>query len=1267
MKMSEKNTLSGKDSFLTCSEDLFEGFIRERLNTSGGDDADECMDTDQPTGNNELEVIAGEEESSLVDSPAPIKGSSDIDEGNSTDNGESVDDDDSSNIKAASSTKTITVSREKFNHRSYSNKKSNADVVQSKPISVEQLPVTEVISQKNDNGSTKAILVKSPVSDSGHPSNANEVVLSSGKKLLIVPQKNVLCNGDVSKRKQIEISKEDNTVPVKRQRCILPKLYTQGSDRKSLNISGISSLLSGSFNEPVSEKLEVNVRASSHDSKINSGSVKNLVEVSSDGKELFVVTSQPEAFNFKKPLQLNGKKALVGRKLVTLMQGSDNKRIFIQSSGIRLTPIKDTLPPTPTTRVSVDSKTQKITVDGNFVTEQEKSPGSLYKPVSQLSPSSMEQRKRLSESPTNKSETGVSRPAGFESEERELSEMYLRLLNSRALPVYEPPAPQPFAFRMLSCVDCQDKFTQKSSLDLHRARRSMLITYWCGVCQRRLSYFNRCALLTHLRTHNHKLSSLDPTGITIQPLPSNLIQLSNPSVKPLPAQKTGNPSRPIQTNSVATDVNDLQSGVTRIQVDRVLESVDKTVPAAPKNVVTVALQRGKPATVVKDVTNVGKPVPVNGLLPKDATDSPTTTLLSPAMTSPNHDNKDVKSAKLVKHKPYQRIKTCPECKLSFGISTTLQDHLLGENRPLRPELQCNACSLVLPTSCSLRMHLRIHIPIKPHRCPECGVEYENYDRFMKHIKFECCHQARVVKFMCTLCGVPETTLSRLRVHVLDFHTRRVFKCSNCSIAFLSKNPMAQHYKDVHPGITASAILFSQCKFCPDKMIPQKRFPTHVARHLMYGKFKVYMYECYGCEEYFKVKKDLIDHFETCVVKEKDVNKNNIDTKKGSITVRRSSSGAAKSDSNIAEVVVESPRPDQGKRSSLENIYAEVVVESSPQDEVELIVPEVEVCARDPLSLDDFEMEEQPVSERLCVLCKKAMQPGDSESLCCSDCVQPCSDNDLKPRQGAMTTRRRTKLQTIYSCKLCSYQSVVSFDALLRHFRVNHKGVSEANMKHMIAIEMKNVFHSVRSKTVTTAESIKDKYLKKKKNNAVDNSIQVKEEIDADDEDSKDKVFVKKSPGKVKGKGVPCELAQFDRGLVIAAAQPTAGELNCAKCSFVAACMSEMRAHVPVHRTDPSAPQCLDCGECFVVLPSLEKHLAIRHHIGDVAKYMADNPGCLPPPSPPSPPPPPSPPTTVAVDPLKCSVCLTSFESQHALDKHFRIHGMAFLKQTKPIS
>ncbi|KAF7282632.1 hypothetical protein GWI33_002230 [Rhynchophorus ferrugineus] len=121
-----------------------------------------------------------------------------------------------------------------------------------------------------------------------------------------------------------------------------------------------------------------------------------------------------------------------------------------------------------------------------------------------------------------------------------------------------------------------------------------------------------------------------------------------------------------------------------------------------------------------------------------------------------------------------------------------------------------------------------------------------------------------------------------------------------------------------------------------------------------------------------------------------------------------------------------------------------------------------------------------------------------------------------------------------------------------------------------------------------------------------------------------------------------------------------GTYSCRVCSYKDSKRELFHDHVKTHRQISTAYQCMECGECFVVKPSLMKHLTHYHNISNCEKYFKEN-DCF---------------DEGAVKELakvvkapylannvkenQCRVCMKEFESRELHDKHFRIHGMAFL-------
>ncbi|KAK6630540.1 hypothetical protein RUM43_014525 [Polyplax serrata] len=142
-------------------------------------------------------------------------------------------------------------------------------------------------------------------------------------------------------------------------------------------------------------------------------------------------------------------------------------------------------------------------------------------------------------------------------------------------------------------------------------------------------------------------------------------------------------------------------------------------------------------------------------------------------------------------------------------------------------------------------------------------------------------------------------------------------------------------------------------------------------------------------------------------------------------------------------------------------------------------------------------------------------------------------------------------------------------------------------------------------------------------------------------------------------GLSEEKEDFSSGQLIANKVSTDSnkKFMCAVCKEIYQDGKEFREHIGSHRLEENTYQCLECGECFVVRPSLEKHLLAFHKIKNTERYITENERCTP--------------QKEVVEPevetLKenqCKVCRDQFERAIDLTKHFRIHGMAFLKEFK---
>ncbi|XP_031847542.2 uncharacterized protein LOC116433524 isoform X1 [Nomia melanderi] len=125
------------------------------------------------------------------------------------------------------------------------------------------------------------------------------------------------------------------------------------------------------------------------------------------------------------------------------------------------------------------------------------------------------------------------------------------------------------------------------------------------------------------------------------------------------------------------------------------------------------------------------------------------------------------------------------------------------------------------------------------------------------------------------------------------------------------------------------------------------------------------------------------------------------------------------------------------------------------------------------------------------------------------------------------------------------------------------------------------------------------------------------------------------------------------------AEDSEGKFRCKKCDQRCSNMIHLREHIATdHRIRGRYLICLECGDNFVVAPSLQMHLKAFHGIEDPIAYMAKNPSYAP--------------DSIedldvegkAIEANQCHVCMAVFENKAAVDKHLRVHGMAFLNRKR---
>lgn len=563
-------------------------------------------------------------------------------------------------------------------------------------------------------------------------------------------------------------------------------------------------------------------------------------------------------------------------------------------------------------------------------------------------------------------------------------------------------------------------------------------------------------------------------------------------------------------------------------------------------------------------------------------------------------------ARSVHGKPLKKL--CADCGNSC---LNISKHLNGSGRPTNPQLRCEKCELILPTKCALKCHLRIHDKLPPYKCPDCGKDFTIWDDLFSHLKMSCGHIAKCVRYYCHSCKKHFASKSILANHISDVHSRDIFRCSSCPVAFYNKTSLDKHMTTtVHKEETVVFLNQKQCNMCPTKLMPLEEFESHIQNHTNNNSALIYGYKCPWCAMVYVNKMAFIIHQ---VEEKKEIeNSNNTLLKKKFIKFLSQDTALGGRESNKKE----------NSHSDFE------FVEQFPNIECNLPAAE-----RDPLSSDDWEsLQDQRLKEKVeevCIVCKKnsvLILPGintNKQSLCCKPCAKTL-DAEFTVQNGQAE----------------------------RNNVVNKKFNLSSHMDHKETKEVLKSDSARGKKRPNSGEKTKFKRSQRKKSGFSPSQADSYKESNMD-LDSDLHVPVKMKVPRKYGDQQKIDFggqSAHIQGQVIAFQSPN--ELVCAKCKFVADTKESFLEHITVHRMDPNTYQCLECGLCFVVLPSLDRHLRMYHGIQDVNEYIDKNKSSLP--------------KKMYVEQTRClqenqcRVCLETYDSNTSLEKHFRTHGMAFM-------
>ncbi|KAL4712731.1 hypothetical protein ACJJTC_008028 [Scirpophaga incertulas] len=335
------------------------------------------------------------------------------------------------------------------------------------------------------------------------------------------------------------------------------------------------------------------------------------------------------------------------------------------------------------------------------------------------------------------------------------------LLFNRAMPNYIAAVAPEYMSHLHSCLDCGDKFVFESSLNNHKNRKSMKITFTCHLCQssQLKTFFNRCNLLSHIRSHSFKFVTVNVADLKIDPLPTTVF-----NTKP----RKQNRPKTTTTTTVTTD-----QGVICFECNIKLSDT----LYEPERI------------YLKDHYTK----PTNGISGNNYTCPVCLFSLPNICALKAHIRIHLKIP------PY----FCPQCGSSLPAHVTrypYTHHCAGFNimrSTTRLKCPVNDCSSQHPND--FNNHLITEHMKRVYKCPSCDVACFSEATILKHImKTHTYLRGNVIIFyQCQLCPGRLVVQNRMDRHVKNHNRDFIYPCWTCDIGFHDIPNLIDHHLERH--------------------------------------------------------------------------------------------------------------------------------------------------------------------------------------------------------------------------------------------------------------------------------------------------------------------------------------------------------------------------------------------------------------------------------------------------------------------------------------
>lgn len=754
-------------------------------------------------------------------------------------------------------------------------------------------------------------------------------------------------------------------------------------------------------------------------------------------------------------------------------------------------------------------------------------------------------------------------------------------------------------------INLHFRFICKSSFLDHVNRRGMLITYNCSDCpfEVLLTFYNPCSFLLHIRQHfsiSSGFLNLDKVNVSILPL--GLIGLPpHPEIPMHYDVEEDNLGRSSEINTRFYSPTPETIGQKIVAlVPNILMFDDKTNPVVPTG-----------RLILKQISSN---IPYCQFIPVQVVQ----TVISNPLASQETNTTTNLSNITIKEEPVSLNEIHTEIDLSEVPKQEILDEDVGDTTPERNtsnDTEANGLSLFNSSTNSTCIFER--------NCPECNVVQKSSmtEHFLKQ------NRPYDESLKCVVCRFIAPTECSLKAHSRLHKNCAPYVCPECGRDFMYYEPLMEHLDEVCFHLAKQVRFRCPAKNCGKIFAQTQTYSSHFLMHMLCIR------RCSDCDINFLNKEQFLEHmrshmgeensqqlFKCTVCKDQDETFTNYNYKQHIHWHC--------TDRQHCVYIYLCKYCRSYFRSTL--TYATHLLRCSKKEIVE------------------EKSQHKVIVVTICLKCNYQVKLSNNMSVTvCPRCG--FNFNSMKAEQKV--SNNSSPEPQLNQCLLCN--NFFSKDELEKHLSSNSCKYQSPK------VVLKKLAEDLSEKEMTENDANSFEITDELSN--FEPNVIIKEECKSPQSDISLKKCSPEPPKKKKRKSgtpkfkknLPAD-SVHEEVLLLEEQLPFDGNYKCKMCFYTDENRHQFHEHIVTHRDISTSYQCMECGECFLVKPSLSKHLLFYHHISDVDQYLEEN-NCS---------------NQSAMEEIKdssqtsnqCSVCYLEFSDSSELNKHIRVHGMAFLKQ-----